>query len=530
MKKILIADDSATLRAILKHELEKNPSYEIFEAGNGQEAIKLLKNIKPDLVTLDVSMPGMDGYQVCSAIRKLEGEIAKTPVIFISSADTMESRQRGHRVGGNDFIIKPFVPSELHASVDKQLHRQRSIQGARILLVDDSPLIQQILESYLAEEQIQISKASSGEEAIAFLREHLTEIDAVITDFNMPGINGEELCRLIRKEIGDLDLPVIFATSKREVAEQLFKAGATDYLQKPFTKDELLSKIRIHIGPMLVKRCLYENLIDVKKLTRELERKNDQLEMAQRTILEKTRELTQDLRVAGLFQKNYLGDTEIPEYLRLTLYYQPMTHVSGDFYLVRKSNDEACNILLADVAGHGIAAALVTMVAKTLLEKIIRCDSVKEMILSLNDSMEKMIPSESYFTAALLRVYKDGRLTIANAGHPGLILVPADGSATRVVKPEGTPVGMFDNNTAFFAEQHEQLKKGDKLVIFTDGLIEQKNKNSEPYGMERFNESLQMCRCASPEDMGKCILDSFKNYCEDVRVDDDQTLIIIEYC
>lgn len=529
MKKILIADDSVTLRAILKHELEQNPSYTVSESSSAEETLNRIKKLQPDLVTMGVSLPDMDGYQLCSAIRKLDGDLAKIPVIFISSNDTLESRQLGHRVGGNDFILKPFAPGELHAAVEKQLNKKQMLQGSKILIVDDSPLIQQILTRYLGEESIDILKAGSGEEALKILRDHINEIDAVLTDYNMAGINGVDLCRAIRNDLGDREIPIIFVTSKREVVEELFQAGATDYLQKPFSKDELLAKVRLNVNPMMVRKNLYQNLIEAKKLTRELERKNDLLEMAQRTILEKTREITQDLRVAGLFQKNYLGDAEIPEFLKLVLYYQPMTHVSGDFYLIRKSNDNECNILLADVAGHGIAAALVSMVAKTLLDKIISMNSVKEIMLNLNDSIEKMIPSESYFTAALLRITRDGKLTIANAGHPGIILIPADGSATRIMKPEGTPVGMFDNSMAFFAEQNEQLNKGDKLVVFTDGLIEQKNNSGEAYGMERFNRSLQRCRNASPEQMGSCILDSFKSFCEDVRIGDDQTLIIAEY-
>lgn len=529
MKKILIADDSATLRAVLRNEIEKNAEYEVFEAKNGSEALEMVVKLQPDLLTLDIWMPDMDGYQVCTTIRSFDSDLAKLPVIFLTSADTMESRQRGHRVGGNDFIIKPFVSAELQSAISKQLYKKNELQGASILVVDDSPLVRQILAGYLAGQQIELIHAGCGEEALGILRENFTTIDAVITDYNMPGLNGEGLCRAIRQDIGDLDLPVIFITSKREIGNQLFAAGATDYLQKPFTREELLARVRIHLRPMMVKRFLYETLIDVKKLTRAMEQKNALLKSANETIEQKTLELTEDLIVASEFQQKYFGNCEVPDFLELALYYQPMSYVSGDFYMVRKNHSGACNILIGDVAGHGIGPAFVTMVAKTLLDRVIDGESLCEMMQDLNRDVEQTIPSDRYLTSVLLRICEDGQLTLANAGHPGIILLPADGSPRISIKPEGTPLGMFDGSIAFFDTKTVKLNPGDKLVLFTDGLIEQRNKKGQEYGMQRFEKSLDNSWSEGPEALIKSVIADFGNFVGTAAIDDDQTLIVVKY-
>lgn len=529
MKKILIADDSATLRKILRDELEKVSEYQIFEASNGAETLESLEKIKPDLITLDVDMPDIDGYLVCFAIRKLNNDLANTPVIFVTSSDTMESRQRGHRVGGNDFIVKPFVPAELHSAVKKQLFGKSELKGARILLVDDSPLVRQILENYLVDEQINLVHAESGEEALKILQANIASFDAVITDYNMPGLSGEELCRAIRKDIRDLDLPVIIITSKKELAKQLFGAGASDYLPKPFTKEELLARVRIHLRPILIKRALYENLISVKKLTREMEQKNSELLAAKKIIEEKTLEITQDLIIASEFQQKYFGNLEIPDYMEIALYYQPVSYVSGDFYMLRKNNDGDCNILIGDVAGHGIAPAFVTMVAKTLLDQTLNFESVSEIMKKLSQDIGLTIPSDRYLTAALARINEEGTLFLANAGHPGIILIPADGSELKTIKPEGTPLGMFDEDIAFFDSQKVQLNQGDTLVLFTDGILEQMNNQSEAYGLQRLKNDLLGGEKLNPEALSQRIMTNFERFVGASEIEDDQTLIIIRY-
>lgn len=123
--KILIADDEAEIRDVLRLYLEKD-GYEVTEAADGVEAMERLRKEKPDLAILDVMMPGLDGYRVLRNIR----EDNNIPVIMLSAKDTDSDKILGLDMGADDYITKPFAPLEAVARVNSNIRRFYSL-GAR---------------------------------------------------------------------------------------------------------------------------------------------------------------------------------------------------------------------------------------------------------------------------------------------------------------------------------------------------------------------------------------------------------------
>lgn len=116
--KILIVDDVAENLALLTNLL--NPEYEIFFAKNGLKTIEIATRNKPDLILLDIVMPGMDGYEVCRRIKN-DAATGDIPVIFLSALDDVHDIVNGFRAGGVDYITKPFQSEEVLARVETQL-------------------------------------------------------------------------------------------------------------------------------------------------------------------------------------------------------------------------------------------------------------------------------------------------------------------------------------------------------------------------------------------------------------------------
>ena len=125
MKRILIIDDQADLRRLIRWTLEFE-DYEIHEANNGLAGVEQARAIKPDLVLLDVMMPGgLDGFQVCEQLRA-DPELSTTKVLMLTARSQQRDRQAGERAGVDAFLTKPFSPMQLVETVSSMLKKTTS--------------------------------------------------------------------------------------------------------------------------------------------------------------------------------------------------------------------------------------------------------------------------------------------------------------------------------------------------------------------------------------------------------------------
>ena len=252
--KILVVDDSAVIRGTVKHEL--GSGYEYREARHGLEALQIIQaGFTPDLVLLDIEMPELDGFGTCARLYSEEftdrfphRTKGRVPVIFLTAQDALTARRRGYELGAVDFVSKKFVPGSLAVLVHKILHPGKRLEGIQVLLVDDSRTIRQIVANALAEVGVSVIEAVDGLEAYTILCNRLSSIDLVVTDIDMPCMNGTELCQRIRRELGLTDLPIVFFTGSDQARRiEAFQSGATDCLVKPFIKEEMIARLTTHI-------------------------------------------------------------------------------------------------------------------------------------------------------------------------------------------------------------------------------------------------------------------------------------------
>lgn len=117
MKKILIVDDEWNMRYLLKKYL--STEFSIYEASDGEEALDLIKTAQFDLIILDIMLPGMDGWKVCSEIRKIKS----TPILMLTARNELKDKVHGLEIGADDYLIKPFELEELSARVKALIRR-----------------------------------------------------------------------------------------------------------------------------------------------------------------------------------------------------------------------------------------------------------------------------------------------------------------------------------------------------------------------------------------------------------------------
>jgi len=350
--RILVVDDSAMVRMTIREELEEG-GYEVIEAGNGLEAlVRISGDTPPDLVTLDVEMPKLNGWDTC---RKLRSEHysqiidkmgkGRLPIIFITSQDSMSDRRKGFDVGGCDFLSKPFVKGDLLEAVDRILKPVALSEGMTALVVEDNGVARKIVAGILTQEGLQVIEAEDGQEGYEIFKERGDDIDVVITDLFMPHMNGDVFSRKIRQEFNRWDLPIICLTAMPDQSELLkvFKAGVSDYLVKPFAKEELLARITVHLERYRLSRQLKEKIEALK------------------TSNEKIRKLSITDPLTGCYNRNYLTGHLEKELTRTRRYVSPISLILADIDFFKKVNDT-----WGHSAGDQVLIAFVDIIKETI--------------------------------------------------------------------------------------------------------------------------------------------------------------------
>ncbi len=209
---VLIVDDEVPARELLSSYLE--PEYRVAMAGSGVEAIKEAQRLRPDAITLDVMMPGSDGFETLVALRK-NPATADIPVIILSIVD---QKQVGFALGAADYLIKPVrKPILLEA-----IHRHVPVpadEDSSILLVDDDPRALDLLEEALRSAGYEVQSVRSGARALEVLANKV--VGAILLDLLMPGMDGFQVIRHVRQEPALKDLPILVMTAKSLSQEEI---------------------------------------------------------------------------------------------------------------------------------------------------------------------------------------------------------------------------------------------------------------------------------------------------------------------
>lgn len=260
-KTILVVDDDNMSLKMTELILQEN-GYTPITANSGNRCMEILRQGGIDLVLLDIEMPGISGIETLEMIRA-DLALKDVKVIFLTVMMVEFYKQEAGRLGVSDFVQKPVLPVELVSRISKVL---RASEKQRILVVDDDSMNLRFAKRMLGD-HYEISCVSSGSEALATIGNFMPHL--ALLDLHMPEMNGYELLAEIRKIPQFDDLPVVFLTADndRETEIQVFKAGALDYIQKPFVADVVLHRLNRILDLKRLQSSLQD---EVEKRTAEL--------------------------------------------------------------------------------------------------------------------------------------------------------------------------------------------------------------------------------------------------------------------
>ena len=236
-RRVLVIDDEATARGVIARMLEKE-DFEIILAADGSEGLRLAKEAKPDIITLDVLMPGLDGWAVLKAL-KSDPATADIPVIMLTIVD---DRRLGMSLGAADYLSKPIDRRRLQAILRKY---RRDGAACRTLVVEDDAETRDLLRRTMEKEGWAVDEAENGRVALDRVGERTPNL--ILLDLQMPQMSGFEFVAALRKNEAWRSIPVIVVTAKDLTAEDRARlSGQVEtILQKGlFRREELIDEVR----------------------------------------------------------------------------------------------------------------------------------------------------------------------------------------------------------------------------------------------------------------------------------------------
>src|ERR1700761_1443183 len=325
-----------------------------------------------------------------------------------------------------------------------------------VLVVDDAPANIQIVNSIL-KDIYKIRIATSGAKALELVKV-APPPDLVLLDVMMPEMDGYEVCTRLKLDPETKDIPVIFLTGQTEVEDETkgFDVGAVDYIHKPFSPAVVKASVPTHLVLRGTREQLAQQLLTIQK----------------------------ELETARQIQLSILPSV-VPkmEGLDIAARYIPMTSVAGDFYDFIVVDEDHVGILIADVSGHGMPAALIASMLKiAFAAQVPHAADPAQVLSGLNQALCGKFEYH-FVTAAYVFVdMSKGTLTYAGAGHPPMLLWGGSFAEVRDVVENGLFLGKFPRAT--YSSLELPLSAGDWCLLYTDGIPETANHSEIVFGTE----------------------------------------------
>jgi sigma-B regulation protein RsbU (phosphoserine phosphatase) len=373
-----------------------------------------------------------------------------------------------------------------------------------VLVVDDATANLQVVHAMLKDD-FRVRVATSGAKALALVKDK-PQPDLILLDVMMPEMDGYEVCSILKATPEAKDIPVIFLTGKTKCDEETrgFAVGAVDYIHKPFSPAVVRARVHTH----LVLREARE------QLARQLFSINNELEMAREIQLS-------------------ILPHEIPQIrgLEIAARYLPMTSVAGDFYDFIVVDEKHVGILVADVSGHGLPAALIaSMLKASLSAQIPHAFDPARVLAGLNQSLCGKF-QRHFATAAYVFVDMDEEsIRYAAAGHPPLLLWRTSTVNASEVTENGIPLGLLP--TANYSVVEFPVGPGDKAILYTDGIPETTSPSEQEFGADLLKGFLESNHDLRADMFADLLLDELAGWSEHPKgqgQQDDLTLLTIDF-
>ena len=372
----------------------------------------------------------------------------------------------------------------------------------KVLVVDDISTNRVILRQTLsALGDYDVIEAVNGNEAIEqFSKE---KPDLILMDIMMPDMDGLEASTAIKENMGEDYVPIIFITalSSEDSLVTALASGGDDFITKPFNVDVLESKINAHLR--------------IRDLTQQLNSKNELLSSFNLRLMTE-QELIEHFFESAVKQ-SFLDENLIKYHM------SSMSTFNGDLLLTERAPDGGLYMIMGDFTGHGLTAAMGTLpVAMIFFKMVSERYAVGDIAREINLQLNKLMPSGMFLVASIIEINSRGNImSVWMGGMPESYWLSDNGQLKNKIHSQHMPLGILDDDGFDSSIQVFDVEIGDKIYLYSDGIIEAKNTKGEQFGNERLEKTL----IDNGNERFNSVLNALNIFTGDSHQNDDITLV-----
>lgn len=379
----------------------------------------------------------------------------------------------------------------------------------KILVVDDQKANQIMLTGLLTSFGHEVVCASNGREALGLFEQVQPQL--ILLDVMMPEMDGFETAPRLKAMSGNVHLPIIFLTAldSQDTLLECLKVGGDDFLSIPFEPVVLQAKVNAHAR--------------VRELSYSIVEKN-------RALAWHTARMEREQNVVQHMLENALADNQL-NYSFVKSYLRATSDFNGDVCLGRKGPFGNYYIFLGDFTGHGLAPATGALpVAQAFFSMAERGLSVGDMATEFNNRLYKVLPDDMFCAAIVVEMSANGdRISCWNGGMPDALLLDAQGRLAHRIKPRHMALGILSRSEFNSQLEHYFLSPGQRLVMFSDGVVEACNHKNQMIGEERFaNWVTEMLDSDCSEVQFNAIVQRIDDFTGNASLNDDLSLVCLQ--
>ncbi len=557
--RILVIDDNLDLLEYL-NDFFIIYNYEVILAETGASGIEKFEEYNPDIVITDMRLPDISGDQVIIEIKKKNKDV---PIIVITGYSDQDLILNAMKNGAVDLLKKPFKPKDLKYLINKIESLFQKIRlkvtmdifkwGKKSLQIgNDISAIPYVIEnvfsniSHLLEndyfvrvglQEILLNSIEHGNLNISYEEKQQALDEGNYSDFLKERMNND-----LYK---DKKINVCVFSNNEYLKIQIKDEGNgfnISSIPDPNDSDNLLGESGR--GVMLAMNSFNEvnynekgnEVILIKYSEKINEAKIERFEMDNFDIYQKYLEFEKikteydfELDLAAEFQNTFLPKKQsLNEFsgIKSDYIFIPLIKVSGDFIDISKLDDGMYGYFISDISGHGVAAALISSMLKVFFSLYAKDVLSPQLLFNmLNNEFYQYLNSGEYFTS-FYGIYfeEEKKFVYTNANHPPPLLLKANSDEIIELNTEGFFIGIFENSE--FEEQEVILDIGDRVLFYTDGIIEAKDINKNEFGFDRV---IEICKKNKNNDISTMISEiKEKVFGFAQKIEDDISIAIFE--